>query len=117
MLVFAAALLALPVPRQPGGKVANSMKRWNAVAVVVLLLAMPVPAPAGWRADCRAAARACRKSHGATATTTTTTIPGVACGSPNCHGHCIMVNGQLYVSIVDALSGNCSLPMPPDCSL
>ena len=35
----------------------------------------------------------------------------------NCYGECIMVNGKYYVDMFDALAGNCSLPMAPDCSL
>jgi hypothetical protein len=104
-----------------GGRVGQlaccPMKRWSVAAVVAVVLAMPSPAPAGWRADCRATARACRKSRGASLVTTTT-IPSIACPSQNCGGgHCIMFNGQPYVLMWDALDGACSLPMGPDCSL
>jgi hypothetical protein len=94
------------------------MTRWNVAAVVAVVVAMPPPAPACWRADCRAAARSCRKRRGAPTTTTTTTIPEIACPSMNCGGHCIMVNGEAYVSMFDALYGFCSFPtLPPDCDL
>lgn len=81
-------------------------------AGMVLLLASTV-CSAGWRADCRAAARECRKTRGASLT-----IPLTSCESQNCSGgHCVMVNGQIYVRLDDALFGVCSLPRPPDCSL
>ena len=41
------------------------MTRWSLAAVVALVLAMPSAARAGWRANCRAAARECRMTHGA----------------------------------------------------
>jgi hypothetical protein len=85
-------------------------------AVVVVVLAVPTPTPAGWRADCRVAARARRKSRGATSTTTT--IPRIAWPSQNClGGRCIMVNGERYASMFEALNERGSFPKPPDCSL
>ena len=77
--------------------------------LVSLLLLAAVPAHAGWRAECRALARTCRHQHG----TTTTTLPFEPCGSENCHGMCLIIDGQYYVAMVDALSGECSLPCPP----
>src|SRR5579862_8947093 len=87
------------------------MTRWTVAAIVALVLAMPAVVSAGWRANCRAAGRACRKSHGAsltttTASTTTTTsaaIQNVACPSWNCQGVCIKVNGEYWVRLSDAL--------------
>src|ERR1700720_3868147 len=89
------------------------MTRWSIAAVVALVLGMPGAASAGWRAECRALARDCRKSRGAILTTTTTTIPFSSCLSENCHGHCVQVDGQAYVLVWDAVSGDCEIESPP----
>jgi hypothetical protein len=82
-------------------------------AGILLALVASTVCSAGWRADCRAQAHACRKSHGASLVTTTTMIQFSGCPSQNCGAsHCVMVNGQPYVLMWDALRGLCSLPMP-----
>src|SRR5437879_3666310 len=90
------------------------MTRWSVAAVVALVLAMPGVAAAGWRAECRELARDCRRHHGTTTTTstttTTTTIRVGPCQSMNCLGQCVTVNGQEYVLVGDALSGQCLIP-------
>src|SRR5947208_2187899 len=80
----------------------------------LLVLVWSTTCSAGWRADCRALGRECRRNHGTTSTTTTstttTTIRIGPCQSMNCLGQCVTVNGQEYVLVGDALSGQCLLP-------
>ncbi len=99
------------------------MTRWSVAAVVALGLAMPGVVSAGWRAECRAAGRACRKSHGASLTTTTTAstttttsaaIQTTACPSQNCQGVCLKVNGEYWVRLSDALNP-CICGPPYEC--
>src|SRR5690349_4903971 len=94
------------------------MTPWCVAAGVAVVLAMPGIASAGWRANCRAASRECRMSHGASLVTTSTTLERTTCPSQNCSSAaCILVNGYPYVDMFDALNGECELFRPPDCGL
>jgi len=96
------------------------MTRRSVAAVVALVLGMPSVISAGWRAECRRAARECRMTHGASLTTmstTSTTLERTTCPSQNCGAQCVFVNGYPYVDMFAALNGECELFRPPDCSL
>lgn len=86
--------------------------------LLVGVLALASPVLAGWRADCRHAARQCRVTHAASITTTTTTLPIVTYYCHEQSVQCVRLSGlhggdaeDTYCSLFNLIQG-CKLSLP-----